>query len=319
MGKIVSVTLPQDLPTNWTDEQFVSPGGIETGLTPQHGYNYLMEQVNITQKAVQQLDEGALASGKRFQMGATQAALLSAVGWYRIAMIEGSTNGNSNALIFLGHNYSNGGPSTLLMSVNFNLYAPSIVVLDYKSTATPFFDKVRIVSDAANKKSYFDVHYNRDLSNSVNAGALFFTYEAVVTSAMQPFTAVADTPANETVTLTQALLVTKNGTVLTSANVAGDIGAAPLGFGLGETAVNTVAANTNANALTRTGFYGCNVNTPDGAWWYGQHIQYSVGYAYQHFAKTNDLMTAERWCFNGLWSAWKARPVGTTVVPATVE
>lgn len=59
MGKIITITLPHDLPENWNENQYVSPGGTEVGLTPQHGYNYLMEQVNNAQKAIKELDENA--------------------------------------------------------------------------------------------------------------------------------------------------------------------------------------------------------------------------------------------------------------------
>lgn len=44
--------LPADLPEDWTEGQIVSPNGTEVGLSQQHGYNYLMEQVNHTQEAV---------------------------------------------------------------------------------------------------------------------------------------------------------------------------------------------------------------------------------------------------------------------------
>ena len=59
MGKIITVSLPHDLPENWNDSQYVSPGGTEVGLTPQHGYNYLMEQVNAAQKAITEIDDAA--------------------------------------------------------------------------------------------------------------------------------------------------------------------------------------------------------------------------------------------------------------------
>ena len=52
----VKQNLPADLPENWTDSQYVSPGGTEVGLTPQHGYNYLNRQVNAVQKAAQEID-----------------------------------------------------------------------------------------------------------------------------------------------------------------------------------------------------------------------------------------------------------------------
>lgn len=54
--------LPADLPTNWTDGQTVSPGGEEVGLTKQHGYNYLMEQVNAVQQAANELFDAAESS-----------------------------------------------------------------------------------------------------------------------------------------------------------------------------------------------------------------------------------------------------------------
>lgn len=52
----VKQSLPADLPENWTDSQYVSPGGTEVGLTPQHGYNYLNRQVNAVQKAAQEIN-----------------------------------------------------------------------------------------------------------------------------------------------------------------------------------------------------------------------------------------------------------------------
>lgn len=55
MAKNITVNLPADLPENWTDTQYVSPEGIEVGLTEKHGYNYLMKQVNNAQKAVVEL------------------------------------------------------------------------------------------------------------------------------------------------------------------------------------------------------------------------------------------------------------------------
>ena len=42
-------TLPADLPENWSAGQTVSPNGVEVGLSRQHGYNYLAQQVNATQ------------------------------------------------------------------------------------------------------------------------------------------------------------------------------------------------------------------------------------------------------------------------------
>lgn len=51
----ITVPLPADLPENWTEWQTVAPDGTDAGLTEQHGYNYLMEQVNAAQRALQQI------------------------------------------------------------------------------------------------------------------------------------------------------------------------------------------------------------------------------------------------------------------------
>ncbi len=58
MPNFITVLLPHDLPDNWNDSQFVSPNGTEVGLTPKHGYNYLMQQVNNAQQAAAELSEG---------------------------------------------------------------------------------------------------------------------------------------------------------------------------------------------------------------------------------------------------------------------
>ena len=53
----ITVVLPADLPEDWTSGQTVAPTGAEVGLSEQHGYNYLMEQVNNVQTAVNQIGE----------------------------------------------------------------------------------------------------------------------------------------------------------------------------------------------------------------------------------------------------------------------
>lgn len=51
----ITVPLPADLPEDWVEGQTVAPTGTDAGLTQQHGYNYLMEQVNAAQEALQQV------------------------------------------------------------------------------------------------------------------------------------------------------------------------------------------------------------------------------------------------------------------------
>ena len=55
--KPIKDTLPADLPENWQAEQTVAPTGEEVGLTHQHGYNYLMETVNRTQRSLNQIND----------------------------------------------------------------------------------------------------------------------------------------------------------------------------------------------------------------------------------------------------------------------
>ena len=50
--KPISSPLPANLPENWATGQTVAPTGAEVGLGENYGYNYLMEQVNAAQQAV---------------------------------------------------------------------------------------------------------------------------------------------------------------------------------------------------------------------------------------------------------------------------
>lgn len=53
----IRYSLPADLPENWQFEQTIAPNGKEVGLSEQHGYNYLMKQVNAAQVAINQLSQ----------------------------------------------------------------------------------------------------------------------------------------------------------------------------------------------------------------------------------------------------------------------
>lgn len=55
--KPIQSPLPADLPTNWTPDQIVSPNGVEVGLTAQHGFNYLEQQVNAAQAGVNAIND----------------------------------------------------------------------------------------------------------------------------------------------------------------------------------------------------------------------------------------------------------------------
>lgn len=53
----ITTPLPADLPANWTYGQTIGASGTDVGLTPQHGYNYLMQQVNAAQQAAKQIGQ----------------------------------------------------------------------------------------------------------------------------------------------------------------------------------------------------------------------------------------------------------------------
>ena len=55
------ITLPADLPVDWSPGQIVAPTGEEVGLTPQHGYIYLMEQVNAAHRTLNELTAAVVA------------------------------------------------------------------------------------------------------------------------------------------------------------------------------------------------------------------------------------------------------------------
>ena len=70
--QIPNYPLPADLPENWQPSQIVAPNGTDVGETQQHGYNYLMEQVNNAHEAINGLvdyansvtaDSAALTAG----------------------------------------------------------------------------------------------------------------------------------------------------------------------------------------------------------------------------------------------------------------
>lgn len=56
------VLLPADLPTNWQGGQIIAPDGANVGLPEQYGYNYLMEQVNAVQMALNEYDAGGIVA-----------------------------------------------------------------------------------------------------------------------------------------------------------------------------------------------------------------------------------------------------------------
>ena len=99
MANIITVPLPQDLPTNWVYGQTIGPQGTDVGLTQRHGYNYLMEQVNASQQAAQELGDavgnsnGIASLGNNGQMPYAQTPHLTS----RVTVyVDASTGNDSN-------------------------------------------------------------------------------------------------------------------------------------------------------------------------------------------------------------------------------
>lgn len=90
--------LPADLPENWTRGQLVSPNGTEVGLTTQHGYNYLMAQVNAAQTAINNIVESL---GEVAQETSVQdiLSLIGATADTGATDTTGTLMGKSNAII----------------------------------------------------------------------------------------------------------------------------------------------------------------------------------------------------------------------------
>ena len=51
----IKMPLPANLPEDWVYGQTVGPNGTDVGLTEQHGYNYLMQQVNAAESGINAL------------------------------------------------------------------------------------------------------------------------------------------------------------------------------------------------------------------------------------------------------------------------
>lgn len=96
MANIITVPLPQDLPTNWVYGQTIGPQGTDVGLTQQHGYNYLMEQVNAAQQAAQELDnsvgnpEGIANLGANGQLPYSQTPHLTSDTYLYVDAVNGN-------------------------------------------------------------------------------------------------------------------------------------------------------------------------------------------------------------------------------------
>ena len=76
----INPPLPADLPENWQNGQIVAPEGADVGLSAQHGYNYLMQQVNAAQAGVNALGQAVEDLGGEIENLPTDGIMLSGGG-----------------------------------------------------------------------------------------------------------------------------------------------------------------------------------------------------------------------------------------------
>lgn len=123
--------------------------------------------------------------------------LVSAAGWYRIAVIHGITSRPDSFLVSIGHNYASGGPSFLLASVVATGYAYRVTILDssYMSGTYPI-DNLRLMSLSGNEWA-LDIHYSLSVTNAINSRFISGLSDPSQLVPQAP-TAVQDAPSGET-------------------------------------------------------------------------------------------------------------------------
>lgn len=123
--------------------------------------------------------------------------LVSAAGWYRIAVIHGIASRPDSFFVSIGHNYASGGPSSLLASVVATGYAYRVTILDssYMSGTYPI-DNLRLMSLSGNEWA-LDIHYSLSATNAINSRFISGLSDPSQFVPQAP-TAVQDAPSGET-------------------------------------------------------------------------------------------------------------------------
>ena len=90
----ISTPLPADLPVNWQTGQIVAPNGADVGLSAQHGYNYLMQQLNAAQQAVNTLGQAIAAlTGEDIPTSGTDETTIAAALSNKLSINSINTDG----------------------------------------------------------------------------------------------------------------------------------------------------------------------------------------------------------------------------------
>ncbi|HIU43859.1 MAG TPA: exo-alpha-sialidase [Candidatus Ventrousia excrementavium] len=89
----INPPLPADLPENWQNGQIVAPEGADVGLSAQHGYNYLMQQVNAAQEGVNALGQAVEDLGGEIENLPTDGIMLSGGGGVSVLPVSANWRG----------------------------------------------------------------------------------------------------------------------------------------------------------------------------------------------------------------------------------
>nr|DAG63949.1 MAG TPA: baseplate protein [Bacteriophage sp.] len=168
-----NIPLPADLPENWTSGQIIAPTGAEAGLDEQHGYNYLMRQVNNAQKALKALAAQRKEDLARIKFWAsddpTSPASFIGGTWERIegkfimgasdTYPAGSTGGSATHTQTEDEVASHAHFVTASGNTDWNLWSDSNLGLAYSSKYTFEFSTTSNLNGRSNERGFVGTDY----------------------------------------------------------------------------------------------------------------------------------------------------------------
>lgn len=144
---------------------------------------------------------GAIKDYSTFKLyGDIFYTIINTPGWYRVCIDKTKQVGTS-AIFFLGHGYSSGSPSDMLVYVNFKRYNPEIVILSNPTTINGRFpvDNLRLTYDESKRMYFLDVHYTLSVGNAFSVNCIASSLEVTnpVSYEFPELVLVADAPEGE--------------------------------------------------------------------------------------------------------------------------
>lgn len=128
-------------------------------------------------------------------------SVLNAPGWYRVCIDKTYQANGTSAIFFIGHGYSSGGPSNMLVYVNFSRYNSDITILSNPVPTNSTFpiDNIRLSFDKQNQKYFLDVHYTLSDTNvmGINCVSTSLRTNYPVSYEFPESVLVADAPEGE--------------------------------------------------------------------------------------------------------------------------